>query len=153
MNVVDPCGVYDTGVTGERWAPPFLLAGDGGTDIDIDMGVIDNVRGVCVTEDDVDAGDTFRSYGFGPDATEVRLRSSSPEVDDSRFLVARRRPLVAGGAPATAEGAGGGLDGMMSDFGISEATAGSTAAALPDVLWSSVIMIGGVDPEATTFPR
>jgi hypothetical protein len=147
--------VYETGVIGDRCAAPFLPEGEGGTDMVIDMGVMDSVRGVCVTEDEVEAGETFRSYGFGPDATEVRLRSSSPEVDASRFLVARRRPLVAGGAPATAAGAEGGtgLEGMMSDFGISAAEAGSMAAALPDVLWSSVIMIGGVDPEATTLPR
>lgn len=139
---------------GERCVAPFLLAGDGGTDIEIDMGVIDSVRGVCVTEDEVDAGETFLSYGLGPDATDDRLRSSSPEVDDSRFLVARRRPLAAGGALTTAAGAGGGFEGMMSDFGMRAAAAGgSTAAVLPDVLWSSVIMIGGVDPDATTLPR
>lgn len=41
---------------------------------------------------------------------------------------------------------------MMRDLGI-EGIEGSAGAVFPEVLWSSVIMIGGVDPEATMFPR
>ena len=53
--------MYDAGVMGDSVGPPFLLAGEAGTDMVIDMGVIDSVRGVCATEDDDVAGDTLRS--------------------------------------------------------------------------------------------
>jgi len=43
---------------GERESP-FLIAGEGGTDID--NGVIERVRGVWVTEEEVVAGETFLS--------------------------------------------------------------------------------------------